>query len=60
MMSISLNGTWMFRAATEQDWMPAKVPGSVYADLLANGRMEDPFYRDNETAALERGKEGGV
>jgi beta-mannosidase len=31
--------------------LPAVVPGSVYGDLLAAGRMEDPFYRDNELAA---------
>ena len=29
------------------------VPGSVYGDLLANGRMDDPYYRDNELKALE-------
>lgn len=32
--------------------MPATVPGSVYHDLLAQGRIDDPFYRDNEDAAL--------
>ncbi len=31
---------------------PVPVPGSVYADLLAAGKMEDPYYRDNEDAAL--------
>lgn len=35
------------------EWLPAKVPGSVFYDLLQNGRMEDPFYRENEAAALE-------
>ena len=32
---------------------PATVPGSVYQDLLDNGKMEDPYYRDNELKALE-------
>ncbi len=32
--------------------LPAVVPGSVYADLMANGKLEDPFWRDNEDAAL--------
>ena len=49
---IHLNGVWEMRPADETEWMPAKVPGSVYADLMDNGRMEDPFWRDNETAAF--------
>jgi beta-mannosidase len=28
------------------------VPGSVYNDLLNAGRMEDPYWRDNEMKAL--------
>ena len=32
--------------------LPAAVPGSVYADLLAAGKLEDPFWRDNEDKAL--------
>lgn len=31
---------------------PAVVPGSVYTDLLRNGNMEDPFWKDNEDHAL--------
>jgi beta-mannosidase len=34
------------------EYLSAKVPGSVYADLLANGKMDDPFWRDNEDAAF--------
>lgn len=30
------------------DWQPAIVPGAVQTDLLALGRIEDPFWRDNE------------
>jgi beta-mannosidase len=32
--------------------MSAKVPGSVYGDLLLNRQMEDPFWRDNEDKAF--------
>ena len=39
--------------SAENDYIPAKVPGSVYNDLLEAGMMEDPYYRDNEDAALE-------
>ncbi len=34
------------------DWQPAQVPGTVYTDLLRNGNMEDPFWKDNENKAL--------
>ncbi len=33
--------------------IPAVVPGSVYSDLLREGLIDDPFYRDNENAALQ-------
>ena len=31
---------------------PAVIPGTVYTDLLRNGNMEDPFWKDNEIRAL--------
>ncbi len=51
--SISLNGEWRMKPLGEDEWLRAQVPGSVYTDLLAGGRMEDPFYRDNEYAAFD-------
>ena len=53
----SLAGAWQFRqVGTPQpgqplqfpDWSPAQVPGGVHTDLLALGRIEDPFVADNE------------
>ena len=38
--------------AGETEWIPAKVPGSVYADLIDGGKLEDPYWRDNELKAL--------
>lgn len=35
------------------EYQPAQVPGTVYTDLLRNGSMEDPFWKDNEIGALE-------
>jgi beta-mannosidase len=35
-------------AGTEDVWMPAEVPGSVHTDLMAQGRIPDPFVADNE------------
>lgn len=51
MMNIDLNGCWQMKRTDEAEWIDAVVPGSVYADLLRAGKMEDPFYRDNEDAA---------
>lgn len=39
---------WSFKKASEQEWLPAKVPGCVHTDLLANNRIPDPFYGENE------------
>ena len=50
--TIDLNGSWRMRAATDTQWQDAVVPGSVYADLLRNGAMPDPYYRDNEDIAF--------
>ncbi|MCS7351239.1 MAG: glycoside hydrolase family 2 protein [Anaerolineae bacterium] len=43
----SLNGAWLFRPAGTGEWMPAWVPGSVYRDLMAIGRIPDPFLGDH-------------
>jgi beta-mannosidase len=43
-----LSGTWQFREAGTGDWLAATVPGTVHTDLLANGKIPDPFYRTNE------------
>lgn len=45
---IDLNGAWKFKATDEQEWMDALVPGTVQEDLIRAGRLEDPYYRDNE------------
>jgi beta-mannosidase len=45
---IDLNGDWQFKATDEDKWMRAIVPSTVWTDLLRVGRIEDPFYRDNE------------
>ncbi len=47
-----LHENWTMRTAGKGDYLPAIVPGSVYNDLLINGKMEDPYYRDNEMKAL--------
>ena len=54
MKQLSLNGPWTLDIpGSSFTAVPAVVPGSVYHDLLAAGRIPDPFYRDNETEALK-------
>ncbi len=48
MTSLSLTGKWQFRRAGTDECLPARVPGSVHTDLLALGRIPDPFVADNE------------
>ena len=50
MERFDLNGKWKITSKTYD--VEGEVPGSVYSALLANGLMEDPFYRDNEAKAL--------
>ena len=45
---ISLDGAWQAARAGTDDWFAAQVPGCVHTALLAAGRIEDPFFRDNE------------
>ena len=49
-----LDHGWQFRQITagaqdaESGWLPATVPGDVHLDLLANKKIPDPFFGDNE------------
>src|SRR5689334_13960555 len=52
METLSLNGEWRAaqaggtgKAAAK---IPAQVPGCIHTDLLAAGKIPDPYYRDNE------------
>jgi beta-mannosidase len=53
MNKILLNNNWTMRRTDSEDKLPATVPGSVYSDLLDNGQMENPFWKDNEIEALK-------
>ncbi|MGH7600418.1 MAG: glycoside hydrolase family 2 protein, partial [bacterium] len=62
MFSLDLNGVWLVQPDWQSprigqlpnglfgkdEWLPATVPGTVHTDLLAAGKIPDPFYRDNE------------
>ena len=48
MQKQSLTSLWQFRQLGSIEWLPAQVPGGVHTDLLALGRIPDPFVGDNE------------
>ncbi len=52
MIKRNLNENWKMRRTDQDKWYDAVVPGTVYTDLMKNGVMEDPYYRDNEDKAL--------
>lgn len=48
MITEELNTNWKFSEHDLENWLPAEVPGCIHTDLLANGKIKDPFYRLNE------------
>lgn len=51
MPTLSLaSARWKFRDASAKSsaWLPATIPGCVHSDLLAAGRIPDPFHGANE------------
>ncbi|MGN0355380.1 MAG: glycosyl hydrolase 2 galactose-binding domain-containing protein [Muricoprocola sp.] len=53
MKKLLLHENWKMHRSDEAEWIDATVPGSVYGDLLNAGKMEDPFWKDNEDKALK-------
>lgn len=51
--TLSLDGAWRMRACGTDTWHDAVVPGSVYADLMRDGTLPDPFWRENERQAFD-------
>jgi beta-mannosidase len=39
---------WQFKNSKDQNWLPAKVPGTVHLDLMDNKMIPDPFKDENE------------
>ncbi len=53
MKHLTLNGEWQMHESGSPDWHAAQVPGSVYADLLRDGSIDDPFWRENAQSAFD-------
>lgn len=47
MEKLLLNQNWTFQKAGQSEWLPAVVPGCNYLDLMANGKIDDPFVGKN-------------
>ena len=43
-----LDQNWSFKALEDSSWLRASVPGTIHTDLMANGIIDDPYYRLNE------------
>ena len=53
MKTLDLGKGWQMAERNSALFLPAgDVPCSVYQTLLQNGKMEDPFWRDNENQVL--------
>jgi beta-mannosidase len=47
---IDLGGKWKVSQVGHAEEIDAQVPGCIHTDLLAAGKIPDPFFRDNEHA----------
>jgi beta-mannosidase len=47
---LDLNGGWQVAKTGSDEWISVTVPGCIHTDLLAAGKIPDPFFRDNERA----------
>lgn len=51
MKTLQISKNWELCEKNTSEWISAQVPGDVYSALLAEGKMEDPFFGDNEYEA---------
>ena len=53
MERVNLQEGWRFAEVNSNEWTPVSVPGTVLSGLLEAGKMQDPYYRENEYEARE-------
>ena len=49
--TVSAHENWQLCNIRQLDWIPAQIPGDIYAALLKTGKMPDPYFGDNEYQA---------
>lgn len=47
-IEFELTENWQFKKQSDSTWYQATVPGTVHTDLIALGKIKDPYYRLNE------------
>ena len=61
MLYKTLTGEWeIYESDRPEDRHTGAIPGSVYSFLIADGTMEDPFWRDNELKSMDLMKKDWV
>ncbi len=53
MQKVLLHADWQMQRSGDTAHYPCSVPCSMYQTLLDAGVIEDPYYRENETAARQ-------
>ncbi len=53
MKKLDLAGAWLLRETGNDELMGGVLPGCNYLDLMANGKIPDPFWGMNEEEAKE-------
>ena len=53
MERVNLQEDWRFAEVNSDEWTPVSVPGTVLSGLLESGKMQDPYYLENEYEARE-------
>jgi beta-mannosidase len=48
-VTMIIETNWQFSEAGKNEWLTAMVPGTVHNDLMAHGKIPDPFFRMNES-----------
>ena len=51
MVKLQLHENWQLCNVRKLDWVPAQVPGDIYAAFFMAGKMSDPSFEDNEYQA---------
>ncbi len=46
------NEDWKFKQENKENWLPAKIPGTVHTDLVTNKVIDNPFFGTNEKQLL--------
>lgn len=57
MLKNDLGGKWKLKVGDSSEILEAHLPGCNYLDLIANRKLEDPFWGENEQAATEVSKQ---